>query len=212
MSDIQDVLLLIGNKLLTGVLVVGYLDPERRPPYKMFIPLLETMYLKFEDKLLKCSSINQYDQLKLDVVDEVAPGPDFFPEEYGELCVGSMSDFFTGNAYSGSRVDSFVAFLDYESKLELGIVRGAEFDLGQHGLIFLDPIHVFGVLPHTCAQQRDDWIEWEKCRYEKAHAPAYGLQRVRIDLGELLKTNIEDLPREKLCGSAKQPGAKLREG
>ena len=104
------------------------------------------------------------------------------------------------NAYSGASIESFVAFLNRDSQLDLAIVRGAELDLGQHGsLLFLDPVNIFGVLLSSGRQARDAWIEWEIGKYEKPDAPSFGLQRTRFDLSEFQRTRITEVHREKLC-------------
>jgi len=168
MSEITDIFSLLESKPLTDILLTGFFIAESdRPDCQRFVPNLTRIYLEFGDQFLLCTSINQYDQLKIEIAAKMTQDPITEEETDFDFCICSVRELYLNNLYSENFVTGFFAFLDEGSDPDSGIVKSAEFRLGVHGSIFLDPLNLFGIRIGT-EQQRDEWIEnWASNREEQ---------------------------------------------
>ena len=131
---------------LTGIFAGAFIDEDDEP--KRVRLLLECIYLEFDDQLLRCSSIGQFDQLALELVGDVDPTASARDarlfEDY-EFCLVPLTNLFVGEALSSHRVMGIRCLLDARADAERGIVTVAAMFLENGETLFLDPRNTFGV-------------------------------------------------------------------
>jgi hypothetical protein len=93
----------------------------------------------------------------MSIVEKMENDPIIEQESDFELCVCSVSELYLKYIYDENRVTHLIAYLDSESRIEEGVVKAAEFQLGESGVVFLDPFNLFGIRIGT-EQQRDEWL------------------------------------------------------
>jgi hypothetical protein len=156
-NSINQILNLFQSHSLTNILVLGYIDNDDK--IKRFNIIEKDIYLEFGEALLLCSSVNQYDQLKMNVVDKISPELDFEIEEDDELCVCSLYNMYLFDPYGTNRITSAEFLLDKNSNLEQGLVKCLGLRIGESkDYLFIDPTHTFGIQVNG-KRSIEEWIE-----------------------------------------------------
>lgn len=161
MSKITDIIEVFRSKRLSNLLVPGFVDEFGA--VKRFHPMLENVYFEFDDQLLRCSSIDQYWNLQLELVKEISC--EFEIDEDDEFCISSISELVLKYPYGQNYVIGLRVFLSEESRLDEGIVKCAGFEIqcpesertGDDS-IFLDPQNPFGIQ----IDKKDLELEWRR--------------------------------------------------
>jgi hypothetical protein len=142
MSDIEDIVAAIQSKPLTDILVVGYVDNSDGA--RRFHPRLTTVYLQFAHEfMVRCTSIDQYDKLKLDLVREISF--DFPLRDDQSYCTSSIAELLLATPYWDQHVTAIRVYIDQDSRLSEGIVKCAGLRIQDVDSLFLDPTHIFGI-------------------------------------------------------------------
>lgn len=135
------------NRRLTDVFVTGYIDEKEG--VKHFHPMFEDVYFEFESVLLKVSSIDQYWNLKINLVNNIHGEIEI--DEDDEFCVGSIRHLLLNNPDGDNYLMALTVFVDGESQLDGGIVKRAAFQIGNQmgnrpsGIVFIDPENPYGI-------------------------------------------------------------------
>jgi hypothetical protein len=136
----------LGTSSLTGVFAGAFIDDDDEP--KQARLLLQCIYLKFADHLLRCSSIGQFDQLALELVSSVDPAASSSDarlfEDY-QFCLVPLMNLFVSEALSSHPIIGIRCFVDTRADAERGIVSVAAMFLENGETLFLDPRNTFGV-------------------------------------------------------------------
>ncbi|MBD2769992.1 hypothetical protein IC235_19060 [Hymenobacter sp. BT664] len=156
MSKIDQVINLIQHQPLTDLLLVGYIDQD--DTVKRFNPIHTEVYLEFGLSLLHCSSVDQYDKLRMRIVDKIALAFDFEIEEGNELGICSIFEMYLFDPYGTNQITAAQLLLDEECDLDEGVVKCAGFNIGSKDYLFLDPTHTFGVQING-KRSIKEWIE-----------------------------------------------------
>lgn len=158
MIKIGTIINLLQSHSLTDMLIVGYIDSDSDNTIKRFNPIQEDIYLEFGHSLLRCSSVNQYDQLRMRVVDKIEFDFEFEIEEDDEFCVCSVGNMYLFDPYGKNQITSAQFLLDEEGNLDEGVVKCAKFSIGSKDYLFLDPTHTFGIQING-ERSLIEWIE-----------------------------------------------------
>ncbi|HEY9892651.1 MAG TPA: hypothetical protein V6D37_12790 [Candidatus Sericytochromatia bacterium] len=156
MSKINQIVNLLQSQALTDMLLVGYIEQD--DTIKRFNPIQEEVYLEFGHSLLRCSSINQYDKLRIRIVDKMAFDFGFEIEEGDELGICSIFNMYLFDPYGTNQITAAQFLLDEECNLDEGVVKCAGFSIGSKDYLFLDPTHTFGIQINGKRSLRE-WIE-----------------------------------------------------
>jgi len=143
---------------LTDIFTGAFIDDDDEP--KQARLLLECVYLKFTDRLLRCSSIGQFDQLALELVSGVEPAASSSDarlfEDY-QFCTVPLTHLFVSEALASHRVMGIRCHLDARAVAERGIVTVAAIFLENGETLFLDPRNTFGVRIGN-KRDHDEWL------------------------------------------------------
>ncbi|MEQ8754929.1 MAG: hypothetical protein RID09_15640 [Coleofasciculus sp. G1-WW12-02] len=154
MSQLDQIISLIKSSPLTDIITVGFIDHDNDIDVKMFNIIQTELYLEFEPYFIRCSSINQYDKLKMEVVDKIVF--DFKIEEGDEYCISSISDMYLFDPYGTNEITSIEFLLDQEIDIDEGVFKCVQLNIGSKDKIFLDPTHTFGIKING----KSSFIEW----------------------------------------------------
>jgi hypothetical protein len=131
---------------LTGIVAGAFIDNDDEP--KQTRLLLQCIYLKFDNQLLRCSSVGQFDQLAFELVDGIDPAASSSEarlfEDY-EFCLVPLTNLFVSEALSNHRVSGIRCFLDSRADADRGVVTVAAMFLESGETLFLDPRNTFGI-------------------------------------------------------------------
>lgn len=141
MNSINQIINLLQSHPLTDILSVGYINSD--DTIKKFHIIQEDVYLEFGNSLLRCSSVNQYDKLRIKIVNQIEF--DFELEEDDEFCVCSIFNMYLFDPYGTNQITSAEFLVDNQCNIEEGIVKCAQFNIGIKDELFLDPTHTFGI-------------------------------------------------------------------
>lgn len=146
MRDFLDIEATLRHRKLTDMLVAGFVDETNS--IRRFHPMFEDVYFDFDGLLLRASSVGQYSQLRLSLVDRIECNFDI--EEDDEFCVCPL-DF----VLKYPEGDYFLAeakfFADPESTSRGTSLQSAALRFECRGVetltetIFIDPAHIFGI-------------------------------------------------------------------
>ncbi|GLW98185.1 hypothetical protein [Microtetraspora sp. NBRC 16547] len=155
LGNINSILALFGEMRTTDVLVPGYIDHDDEPP--SFHPWTVTAYFALENAMVRMDSVQNYSQLKLSVVDEMAV-PDEILREEEQFAVASYSHLFFADAYESFRCTQVRYVEDESSDASQAIVQCIEFVFEDNWPVFVDPEWHFGVRLEG-AGGLDRWLE-----------------------------------------------------
>ena len=156
MSNVEEIKYFIKENPLQDILISGFLNVYQED-VKRFHPQLSNIYLQFgEKKLIKCSSINQFESIKLTIVEQI--DFEFDMECYRELCFCSISELNLKTPYWERYVKSIHFFLNENSNPENSIFACIGISLYNDNYLFLDPTHIFGIQIGDYESQ----LEWKK--------------------------------------------------
>ena len=131
---------------LTVIFAGAFIDDDDEP--KQARLLLECVYLKFADRLLRCSSVGQFDQLAFELVSRIDPAGSSSDarlfEDY-EFCIVPLTNLFMSEALSSHRVMGIRCLFDARADAERAVVTVAAMFLENGETLFLDPRNTFGV-------------------------------------------------------------------
>ncbi len=147
---------LLQSHPLTDILSVGYINSD--DTIKKFHIIEEDVYLEFGNSLLRCSSVNQYDKLRMKIVNQIEFDFDFELEEDDEFCVCSVFNIYLFDPYGTNQITSAEFLVDERCNIEEGIVKCAKFNIGIKDELFLDPTHTFGMKINENRTIKE-WIE-----------------------------------------------------
>ena len=140
-SQINQIINIFQSHPLTDMLIVGYIDSDKTR--KQFHTIQEDLYLEFGNSFLRCSSVNQYDKLRMKIVNQIEF--DFELEEDDEFCVCSVFNMYLFDPYGTNQITSAEFLVNDRCNIEEGIVKCAKFNIGIKDELFLDPTHTFGI-------------------------------------------------------------------
>jgi hypothetical protein len=147
MTDINIVTNLLKDRKLTNIFVSGYLDKCKSTTY--FHPMLRFLYLQFEDIILEVSSVDQYWNVEIAVVDHIKCK--FEIDEDDEFCISSIYQMVVNYPDWENMFDELQVFAGDDSRLDKGVVRRVALRLKCRGsdnmtdTIFIDPQNTFGI-------------------------------------------------------------------
>jgi hypothetical protein len=155
----SEILRVLESEPLRDIYSPGFLDDERLEGVMCFVPMHETLYLKFQSGFLKLENISTMNMMTLDFVTGI--------ETHNEFEVVD-SDFYIGSmlrlnlVYDGEHwIDEMTLFFDKDNLDEQDIaVHGMELVLRRGEYIFLDPYGLTGIMIQQCREQRDQRLEW----------------------------------------------------
>jgi hypothetical protein len=142
----NEIIELLQTESLTEILSGGYIDDDDEPKRSRL--LLRCIYLAFGDRLLRCTSVGQFDQLKFDIVEHVDPtfsSDDLRIFQEYQFCLIPLTNLFVTEALSNHRVVGLRYFFDSRADPTRGIVTTAAMFLERGEVLFLDPRNTFGV-------------------------------------------------------------------
>lgn len=154
MSKIDEIINVLKSHSITDIFIVGFIDNS--DDLKEFYPKPTDVYLEFGNTLLRCSSVNQYDKLRMAVVEKIEF--DFEIEEDCEFCFCRVSNMYLSASYGTNKITSAQFLLDDESNLDEGMVKCARLSIDNGDYLFLDPTHTFG-LQINGKRSIIEWIE-----------------------------------------------------
>ena len=165
---IKDLFNILKSNPITNIFIVGYIDSDSN--LKRFNVIQVELYLEFKDFLLRCSSVNQYSKLKIDIVDEISYVFDWQIEEEDEFCYCSISDMYLSDPYGTNMISSAEFLLDDECNIDDGLVQCARLSIGDKDYLFLDPTHTFGIQINKQTSM-SEWIQnkaYKKIEYKNS--------------------------------------------
>src|SRR5262249_40379115 len=140
-NDIKSLITAIQSNTITDIFIVGYIDYCGAT--KQFHPMLENIYIELGQQLLRCSSIEQYDKLRMTLVEKITC--DFEIDDDDEFCIISISQMYLLNSHVPNYITSLHVFVNGECHPQEGVFKCAGLGIGDHDYLFLDPTHIFGI-------------------------------------------------------------------
>ena len=143
MNSISTILQTIKGKLLTAILVTGYIDRDNS--YKQFHPMFDDIYFDFEGVLIRASATSQFWYIQLELVKHIEFR--YKLEDGDELCVSPL-DFLLRVPSGNNYLKEIVVFSDktpekFIQAIELRLECRSENVISD--TIFLDPRNDFGI-------------------------------------------------------------------
>jgi len=154
---------LLGGEAFDQFLIPGYTDHEKKDDFRIF-PF--SVFLRAGGKYLRLSSVDQGDQLELDVRDAIDHDPSLVEDDDVTPGVVDLTSLYFGEVET-VRCRELVVHLNGRSSLLDGRVKYAELVLDGGQRILFDPLWTFGV--RAIPSGSPDWLD----RHAEAGQPLH---------------------------------------
>lgn len=159
MKTIDKIIEIVDNEELKDILNIGWIDRDEE--IGRFVPLLNTLFFKFESK---CLRVHRQQNTDFEICIKLVEESEIINEKYNntvfedyEFCISSLSNMFLYEMRENNYITKMEWYSDTEEKYQNGIVKCIGFEVSNNSYIFLDPIS-YNSFEIGKKEERNQWI------------------------------------------------------